>query len=148
MKSYKVYSIKDGTVIDHIPRERAIEVLNILGFPKDSFTTVGINLDSTKYGRKDVIKFENKFLSEEEFNKIALIAPTSTFNILKNRKITKKTKVKLPKEITGIVKCSNPNCITNHEFVITKFKVIQDFPLRIKCNFCEKVMKHEDIEMI
>ena len=147
-KAYKVYEIKDGTVIDHIPAGRALEVLRVLEIPKDDFTTVGINLSSGKYGKKDVVKFENKFLDEDEFNKIALIAPTATFNILKNSKVIKKTRVKLPEKIIGLVKCSNPNCITNHEFVVTRFSVVENYPLKIKCHFCEKNMNHEDIVML
>jgi len=148
MKAYKVYRISDGTAIDHIPAGRGLDVLRILGIEDDKFTTLGINLSSTKYGKKDLVKFENKFLDEKEFNKIALIAPTATFNILKEGKIIKKTRVKLPKEVIGLVKCSNPNCITNHEYVVTNFEIVNDYPLKIKCHFCEKIMSHEDIIML
>jgi len=148
MKAYKVYEIKDGTVIDHIPREKALEVLRIIGIQEDHFTTVGINLGSTKYGKKDVIKFENKFLDEKDFDKIALIAPTATFNVIKDSKVVKKTRVKLPNEIIGLAKCSNPNCITNNEYVMTKFKVINEIPLKLKCHYCEKVISNEDIVML
>ena len=30
-KTYKVYAINDGTVIDHIPAQKALKVIDILG---------------------------------------------------------------------------------------------------------------------
>jgi len=45
----------------------------------------------------------------------------------------------LPDEIVGIVKCPNPNCISNsNEPIETKFIVIQRDPLKIKCYYCER----------
>ena len=148
MKAYKVYRISDGTAIDHIPAGNGLDVLRILGIEKDKFTTLGINLSSNKYGKKDLVKFEDKFLDEKEFNKIALIAPTATFNLLKGGKVIKKTRVKLPKEVVGLVKCSNPNCITNHEYSVTRFEVVNELPLKIKCHYCEKITNNEDIVML
>ncbi len=49
-----------------------------------------LNVASEKLGKKDVVKIENKVVSEEEASKIALIAPDATLNIIKNWKVVEK----------------------------------------------------------
>ncbi|NQV08746.1 aspartate carbamoyltransferase regulatory subunit [Candidatus Woesearchaeota archaeon] len=149
---YKVYRIKNGTVIDHIPQGKGHLVMKILKLhkePSDNFIALGVNLKSKKGEFKDLVKIEDKELSEQEINKITLIAPKATMNIIRNGKITKKYKVKLPKNITGIMKCSNPNCVINNEHdVSTKFIMIQEHPLRVRCRYCERVMESKDIYVL
>ncbi|RLF81455.1 aspartate carbamoyltransferase regulatory subunit, partial [Thermococci archaeon] len=117
MKELKVSAINKGTVIDHIPSGKGLKVLEILNLPKDSTILVAINVKSRKLGKKDIIKVEGKILSEDEVNKIALIAPTATVNIIDKWEVVDKKKVEAPDEIVGIIKCANPNCITNYEEV-------------------------------
>lgn len=66
-----------------------------------------------------------KWLDPEELNKIALIAPNATINIVKNAEVVEKQKVTLPEIIEGIVYCTNPNCISNdsREPITSKIKV-------------------------
>lgn len=146
----KVEKIREGTVIDHIPAGYSLSVLRILGITcREGFVvTIACNVPSKKYGKKDIVKIENKELTVEEVNKIALIAPTATINIIKNFEIIKKYKVKTPKEVIGILHCVNPLCITNSERepVVSKFIVISENPIRLRCAFCEKIMELDDIE--
>ncbi|HDH44866.1 MAG TPA: aspartate carbamoyltransferase regulatory subunit [Thermococcus sp.] len=141
MKELKVSAINKGTVIDHIPSGKGLKVLEILNLPKDSTILVAINVKSRKLGKKDIIKVEGKILSEDEVNKIALIAPTATVNIIDKWEVVDKKKVEVPDEIVGIIKCANPNCITNYEEVKPKFKVISKKPLKLKCHYCERTME-------
>ena len=141
MKELKVSAINKGTVIDHIPSGKGLKVLEILNLPKDSTIHVAINVKSRKLGKKDIIKVEGKILSEDEVNKIALIAPTATVNIIDKWEVVDKKKVEVPDEIVGIIKCANPNCITNYEEVKPKFKVISKKPLKLKCHYCERTME-------
>lgn len=144
--SYKVDKIRNGTVIDHIPHGKALKAIYLLGLDKetDRVITVGINLESKKFGYKDVIKIENKELSSEEVNKIALLATTATLNIIEDYEIVKKMKVTVPQVITGIIRCSNPRCITNHEEVKTRFYLKNEEPLKIQCHYCERSMESEE----
>ncbi|USS40745.1 aspartate carbamoyltransferase regulatory subunit [Thermococcus aggregans] len=144
MKELKVSAINKGTVIDHIPAGRGLKVLEILNLPEDSTILVAINVRSGKLGRKDIIKVEGKLLDEEEVNKIALIAPTATVNIIENWEVKEKRKVEIPEEIVGIIECANPNCITHYEEVKPRFKVISKKPLKLRCHYCERTME-EDI---
>jgi aspartate carbamoyltransferase regulatory subunit len=144
-KELKIPLIKDGTVIDHITAGNAVKVLHILDIPQKntSIVSVAMNVNS-KFGKKDIVKVENRELHPEEVNKIALIAPKATINIIRDYEVKKKYKVELPDEIIGIVKCSNPTCVSNtNEPIKNRFKVInRDIP-RIKCYYCER--EPEDI---
>ncbi len=148
-KELKVTAIKNGTVIDHIPSKSVFQVIKILNLDKfDNQILFGTNLDSKKYGNKGIIKVSNKFFKSNEINKIALVAPTATLIIIKNFKVIEKKNVVIPDSITGIVKCFNPKCITNHQNVTTKFEVIDKEDLKLKCHYCEKITKKENIEFI
>ena len=140
-KELKIPLIKEGTVIDHITAGNAVKVLHILGIPEktlNSIVSVVMNVKS-KIGKKDIVKVENRELKPEEVNKIALIAPKATINIIRDYEVVKKFKVHLPDEIVGIVRCPNPNCISNtREPIQSRFRVISRDPIRIKCCYCER----------
>ena len=122
MRAYKVYAIKNGTVIDHIPNGKGLEIINILGLSAcDKIVTLGMCFTSKKIGLKDIIKIENKEFDKKEVEEIAIIAPTATLNIIRNFKVYKKISVEIPEVIEEIIKCANPACITNFEDVKTKF---------------------------
>lgn len=146
MKELKVQPIKDGTVIDHISPGNALKVLKILGLIEkqpESIISIAINVVG-KRGKKDIVKIENRELDPKEVDKIALIAPNATINIIRDYKVIEKRKVNIPDEIVGIVRCENPNCISNtKEPIEPKFIVKSREPLKIKCYYCER--EPEDI---
>jgi aspartate carbamoyltransferase regulatory subunit len=144
----KIPAIKDGSVIDHIPSRETFRIMRILN-PQEFIhpISVTLNLDSKKIGKKGVIKIDNRFLTKDEVDKIAILAPNASVSIIKNYKIEKKIHVKIPKEIIGILNCSNPMCVTNKEDVVTKFKVIREDPLELKCQYCERVYGKDDLEI-
>jgi len=147
-KTYKVYAISDGTVIDHIPATKALKVIDILGLENEGILTIGVGFSSQKMGRKDVIKIERKYLKKEETDKISLIAPQATFMILKEGQLKETRKSELPREYFNIVKCLNPNCITAKTDVKTRFKIVQSTPLILRCHYCERIVKAGDVEML
>ncbi|EMR73626.1 aspartate carbamoyltransferase, regulatory subunit [Thermoplasmatales archaeon SCGC AB-539-N05] len=142
----KIQPIRNGTVIDHIMPGQAVRVLRILGIPKassDSIVSVAMNV-SSRMKKKDVVKVENRELDPKEVDKIALIAPKATINIIRNYEVVEKHKVKLPREVVGIIRCSNPTCVSNSDEPIeSRFLVINNDPPRIKCYYCER--EPEDI---
>ncbi len=140
-KELVVSAIENGTVIDHIPVDTVLMVLSILGLDKyEDEVLIGNNLDSKKYGKKGIIKARNKFFEQKDINKIALVAPKATLIVIKNYEVVEKKFVEIPEKIDIILKCINPNCITNKEIVDTKFKVVEKNPLKIQCRYCEKTM--------
>ena len=146
----KIKAIENGTVIDHISANKALHILKILGLPdKDTHNvTVAMNVDSGEIGRKDIVKIENRELDHEELNQIALIAPKATINIIRDFKPIKKDKIVLPEKISSIIKCTNPKSITNYENepITPVFNVINNYPPVVRCHYCEKLIKTEDID--
>jgi aspartate carbamoyltransferase regulatory subunit len=145
MKELKVTPIKNGTVIDHIPPGFALKVLHVLKIPEETSSAVSVAMNvKSKMGKKDIVKIENKELDKREVNKISLIAPKATINIIRGYEVVKKHRVQLPDEIVGIVKCSNPTCISNsREPVESRFILASKDPPHIKCYYCER--ETEDI---
>jgi aspartate carbamoyltransferase regulatory subunit len=140
MKPMKIPRIKNGTVIDHITAGNAVKVLRILDIPqKQSFTvSVAINVKS-KLGKKDIVKVENREIAHTEVDKIALIAPKATINIIRDYKVAEKHKVELPDTLIGIAKCSNPTCISiGEEPVESRFIVLDKEKPRIQCYYCDR----------
>ena len=139
-KQLVVSALENGTVLDHIPAEnvyRALNLLNLKGI--ENQITIGINLNSKAQGRKGIIKIENKFFEDEELNKLALIAPDATVNIIRDFKVVEKKKLELPEEVVGIAKCRNPKCVTNHQPIKTRFTTAEkDNEISLLCHFCEK----------
>lgn len=145
----KVSAIKDGTVIDHIPTQNLFKVISILGLDKiENQITFGANLESGKLGSKAIIKVSDRFFEDDEINKIALIAPHAKLNIIRDYEVAEKKVVGVPKEITGIVKCFNPKCITNHEKMTTRFRVVAASPIALRCKYCEKHTVGDQIKML
>ena len=97
---------------------------------------------------KGIVKVAGKSLTHDEVNKIAIVAPDATVNIIKNFNVKEKIKVKTPDILENVIRCSNPVCITNSEQVNTKFYVVKKDPLKVKCHYCERVMAKEDIEIV
>ena len=147
-KELQVSAIENGTVIDHIPADKLFDVINVLGITgMDNAMTFGANLKSSKLGKKAIIKIWDKFLEDDEVNKLALVAPSAKINIIRDYDVVEKKTVNVPEKVEGIVKCMNPKSITNHEKVRTKFTAVKDSPIVLKCHYCEKLTDQEHMEM-
>lgn len=149
VKQLKVSAIKDGTVIDHIPAKNLFKVIAILGLDQiDSPITFGTNLESKRMGSKGIIKISDKFFHDEDINRIALIAPKAMLNIIREYEVVEKKLVVVPDNVEGIVKCVNPQCITNHENIKTKFKVVSKKDVSLKCHYCERITDQEHMTIL
>jgi aspartate carbamoyltransferase regulatory subunit len=141
-----VTAIENGTVIDHIPANNVFKVLHILNLENNKNQVLfGDNLDSQKYGKKGIVKVSNTFFDKGEINKIALVAPTATFIEIKNFEVVTKKQVEVPDQIKRIVKCFNPNCITNVENVTSWFTVVDKKEMKLLCHYCEKITSRNSI---
>ena len=143
-KEMKISPIKDGTVIDHIAAGQALNVLRILGIDERTKTgvSVGMNVQSGNMGRKDIVKIENRELKPEEVDKIALVAPQATINIIRSTEVAGKYQVLLPALIEGILKCPHSTCISNveREHVTSKFITVNKNPPKFRCFYCERMV--------
>lgn len=146
-KTLSVSAIENGTVIDHIPAGQALRILHLLNIPaQKNRVTIGLNLSSKSLGLKDLIKIENRRLTETEANEITVFAPKATINLIENFEIIKKITTQLPPGISNVFDCLNPNCITQTEAVKTFFYLEEHHKhIKLTCKYCEKVFTHEQI---
>lgn len=143
MEELRIRPIRNGTVIDHIRRGQALNVLRILGVDSGTrdVVSVAMNVQSEKLGRKDVVKVEGREIDSKEADMISLIAPDATVNVVRDYEVQEKYSVRMPDRIVGVIECPNSNCITNtREPVETEFDVLES---ELRCVYCEKVIRGE-----
>lgn len=140
MEELKIKPIRNGTVIDHIPRGQALNVLRILGVGSETrdVVSVGMNIPSEKMGNKDIVKVEGREIESHEADILSLIAPEATVNVVRDYDVTEKYDVSMPDKIEGVLGCPNRSCITNTpEPVETEFSLDEGVP---RCVYCDTVL--------
>lgn len=159
-----VAALENGSVIDHIPTDKLFTVVRLLELDKFSEPIfIGNNLDSKAMDRKGLIKIANKFLTEQEMSRLAVVCPKIRLTVIRNFEVVEKRDIYLPDTLTDIVKCPNPVCITNNEPMKTVFSVDrhnyihqfmphmheleEDGNSKLKCRYCGKEVKLEDIKL-
>jgi aspartate carbamoyltransferase regulatory subunit len=144
-----VAALENGTVIDHIPTDKLFSVVSMLGLEHmKNKITIGFNFDSQKIGKKGIIKIADKFFTEDEVNRISVVAPHVVMSIIRNYEVVEKHNVEMPSELRGIVKCANPKCITNNEPMQTIFEVVDKDNCVIRCHYCEKEQTKDEIKIL
>ncbi len=144
--------IELGIVIDHIPAGGGIKILEIIsryeemkGVP----VTLGQNYLSGKLGKKDLIKLQMEYLAPEIIQQISIVVPGVTIKAIKNFNVHSKVVVHPPKEISNLLECKNPKCITNEEKHIgTLFTAVDNDTEEVRCNYCERVFKLTELDVI
>jgi aspartate carbamoyltransferase regulatory subunit len=147
-----ISQIERGTVIDHLDPKVVFTVVRILGIDRDVPTqdtvTVGVNLQSNVLGKKGIIKIANRFLTSEDVNKLSVVSPNATVNIIDDYEVKQKFKVVFPEVVEKILRCPNRNCVTNVEGTPTRFKLVNQEPLLLFCTYCERFTNKDDIEVV
>ncbi len=140
----QVEAIKRGTVIDHIPAQVGFKLLTLFQLTEtEQRITIGLNLPSREQGRKDLIKIENTFLTDEQVNQLALYAPHATVNRIDEYEVVGKSRPNLPERIEKVLICPNSNCISRSEPVYSSFAVKKrGEDISLKCKYCEKEFAH------
>ncbi len=132
-------SIENGYVIDHIPAGCAMRVYENLNLSELSCQVAVItNAKSKKKKLKDIIKIND--LIDLNLDIIAYTAPDATVNIIKDSKRIEKKKLTMPSELKNIIKCPNPKCICNNEYIDHIFK-LTDNQGTYRCLYCETKAK-------
>ena len=129
--------IKDGIVLDHITAGRCMDIYNILKLGEMSSTVAMIkNADSVKMGKKDIIKIFESI--EIDLDVLGYIDPGITVNVIQNGELVKREKLSLPEQVTGVIKCKNPRCITSVEQELPhKFRLTDRENKVYRCIYCE-----------
>ena len=145
----QVVALKNGTVIDHIPSDKLFTVVSLLGLKNSDLNiTIGNNLPSKKLGKKGLIKVADRFFTDEEISRLSVVAPNVKLNIIRDYEVVEKKEVIMPDVVKGIVKCSNPKCITNNEPMTTIFHVLSKESGMLKCHYCEKEQNKESLKLL
>ena len=134
--------IQNGIVIDHITAGLGMRIYELLELDKlDTCVAIIKNAKSEKYGKKDIIKIEDRELDSKTVDKIALIAPDATIAIIRDFYVAEKYQVRLDDHVVGLARCSNPNCITNRgEPVKPEFTVVSRHPPQLRCCYCDRML--------
>jgi aspartate carbamoyltransferase regulatory subunit len=143
-----VRRIKNGTVLDHIEQGSALKVLEALNVTGDNgnIVAVAMNVESKRYGKKDIIKVENKFLEPSETNRIALISPKASVNIIKDYKIVEKRNIEIPESFVNVFKCPNPTCVSNaREPLEPVIDIVKKDPVVLRCKYCRRLFATNDL---
>lgn len=129
--------IRDGIVLDHITAGRAMEIYNVLGLGKLDCTVAMIrNADSVKKGVKDIIKIGQ--VIDLDFDVLGYIDPGITVNIIQGGELVKREHLSLPEQITDIIRCKNPRCITSTEQELRHVFRLANREKRVyRCIYCD-----------
>ena len=129
--------IRDGIVLDHITAGNGIRIYDSLGLGKLDCTVAMIkNADSSKMGKKDIIKVGQ--VIDLDFAVLGYIDPGITVNIIRDGKLLKREHLSLPERVTGIIKCKNPRCITSCEQELEQEFRLTDRENKVyRCVYCD-----------
>ena len=130
-------SIKNGIVIDHITAGRSMEIYRLLGLESlDCSVALIKNVISRKTGKKDIIKIDSDFDVDTDI--LGYVDPGVTVNIIRDGRIAEKRTLELPTELTDVLKCKNPRCITSTEQELPHIFRLTDREHRVyRCIYCE-----------
>ncbi len=137
-----VSSLSEGFVLDHIEAGKSMDIYRYLNLDKlDCCVAIIKNATSKKLGRKDIIKIECP-IDVIDLDVLGFIDHNITVNIIQNDKIIEKKCLQLPKEITNVIKCKNPRCITSIEQELDHVFILTDEEQQIyRCKYCEEKYK-------
>jgi aspartate carbamoyltransferase regulatory subunit len=136
-----VDEIKNGIVLDHITAGLGMKIYSLLKL-SDLGCSVALinNAESEKMGEKDIIKID----ADIEINTdiLGYIDPDITVNIIKDGKMQEKKRIALPEQLTNVITCKNPRCISTTEQELPQIFKLTDKENRVyRCLYCESQAK-------
>ena len=137
--SLNVSTLSEGFVLDHIQAGNSMEIYKHLKLDKlDCCVAIIKNASSKKMGKKDIIKIECP-IDVIDLDILGFIDHNITVNIIKDEKIVEKKRLQLPKQITNVIRCKNPRCITSVEQQLDHVFVLTDEENQVyRCQYCEE----------
>ena len=132
-----VSKLKEGIVIDHIRADHGYKIFLQLGLDQlDGVVVLMRNVESTKMGRKDLIKIETDMVLNLDV--LGLIDPDVTISYVKEGVCVNKIKLSPPETVTGILTCKNPRCISNQEHIKDiHFHLVDAKTNQYACEYCD-----------
>ena len=124
--------VNTGYMLDHIAAGKGFEIYSFLKLDKVDCTVAIIQrADSTKYGKKDIIKIDGDIPIDCE--SLGYMDPNITVNKIKDGKL-----LELPETLTDVIKCRNPRCITSIEQgIVHRFRLTDRAAGKYRCIYCD-----------
>jgi len=131
--------LNQGIVIDHIQAGGAMKIYSYLDLEnKDVSVAIIKNAKSNKMGKKDIIKIEGT-LKGLDLDILGALDHQITINIIEDGKIIEKKNPTLPEQVSKVLKCKNPRCITSVEpGLVHSFKLTDRDNGKYRCIYCEQ----------
>lgn len=129
--------VSTGIVLDHIKAGKSMQIYELLRLDKiNNCVAIIQNADSSKYGKKDIIKIDQ--LIDLDFDVLGYVDDNITVNIVKDGKLFEKKHLELPETLTDVIKCKNPRCITSIEQeIVHKFRLVDKEKQVYRCVYCD-----------
>ena len=129
--------VKNGIVLDHIKAGKSMMAYKLLGLDKvNSCVAIIQNAESSKYGKKDILKIDAKI--DLDFDLLGYVDSNITVNFVEDGKKVKKVHMELPETLTNVAKCKNPRCITSVEQeIVQKFRLVNREHKVYRCEYCD-----------
>ncbi len=137
--------IEEGFVLDHIQAGKSMQIYRHLGLDKlDSTVAIIKNAKSQAMGKKDILKIECD-INSLDLDVLAYLDHNITVNVIKDGVIIEKRSLELPKQITGVIKCHNPRCISSIEQELPQIFYLADEKNEIyRCRYCDEKYSEGD----
>ena len=136
--------LNTGIVIDHIEVGGAMKIYSYLQLDHmENSVAIIKNAKSNKMGKKDIIKIEGRI--DIDLDMLGVLDHNITINIIEDGEIIAKKNPNLPEQVTNIIKCRNPRCITTVEQEIPHiFKLTNRNKGQYRCIYCEQAFKRQE----
>lgn len=133
----RVDEIKNGVVIDHIGCGKAMKIYEMLALDAlENPVAVLRNVPSKLMGKKDIIKIDGDITLNLDV--LGFISPNITVDIIRDGAVVEKKHIDLPEQLTDILECKNPRCITSTEQDIHHLFRLTDKEKGVyRCIYCD-----------
>ena len=137
-----VDGVSTGIVLDHIQAGKSMEIYKLLKLDElDSSVAIIQNAASTKYGKKDIIKIDERI--ELDMDVLGYVDPNITINLVRDGQLEVKTHLELPQTLVNVLECKNPRCITSVEQgAKQRFYLANKEKKVYRCAYCD--VEHEN----
>ncbi len=134
-----ISGISEGFVLDHIQAGMSLQIYHDLKLDKlDCAVAIIKNARSNKMGKKDIIKVECP-IEALDLDILGFIDHNITVNVIQGDRIVEKKVLSLPTEVTNVIKCKNPRCITSIEQLLDQVFQLTDPNKEVyRCKYCEE----------
>ena len=134
-----ISGIREGFVLDHIQAGMSLQIYHDLKLDKlDCAVAIIKNARSNKMGKKDIIKVECP-IEALDLDILGFIDHNITVNVIQGDHIVEKKILSLPTEVTNVIKCKNPRCITSIEQELDQVFQLTDPNKEVyRCKYCEE----------